>query len=77
MSWKINLNAFIKVKLTEYGKDIYLHRVDEVNTYVGKIVCKPELPKVDENGYTEFQLWEFLNLYGSIWASQIHASVPH
>ena len=22
------------------------------------------LPKVDENGYTEFQLWHFMELYG-------------
>ena len=25
---------------------------------------KPELPKVDENGYTEIQLWEFMYIYG-------------
>ena len=50
---KINLNEFIKVKLTGLGKDIYSHR------YNGEL-----FPKIDENGYTRFQLWDFIQLYG-------------
>lgn len=62
---KININDFIKVKLTDLGKDIFYHRIDEVNEKYGREVLKPRYPKEDENGYTEFQLWDFMSLYGS------------
>lgn len=61
----INLNEPIKVKLTEWGKEIFYHQYDRANEIIGREVCKPSLPKEDENGYTEFQLWEFIELYGT------------
>ena len=61
---RINLNEPIKVKLTDWGKKIFLHQYDRVNKAVGREVCKPEYPTEDENGYTEFQLWRFMELYG-------------
>ena len=61
---RINLNEPIKVKLTAWGKEIYYHQYDRVNKYVGREVCKPKYPTEDENGYTEFQLWCFMELYG-------------
>ena len=61
---RINLNEPIKVKLTDWGKENYYHKYDRVNRIVGKEVCKPKFPKEDENGYTEFQLWCFIELYG-------------
>ena len=60
----INLNDPIKVKLTDWGKEIYYHQYDQTNKFVGKEICKPSFPKEDENGYTEFQLWCFIELYG-------------
>ena len=54
----INLNDRIKVKLNERGKDIYFHQYDK---FVG---ISQTMPKVDENGYTEFQIWRFMELYG-------------
>lgn len=60
----INLNEPIKVKLTDWGKEIYYHQYDRTNKIVGREVCKPKFPKEDENGYTEFQLWCFIELYG-------------
>ena len=62
---KINLNDWIKVKLTDHGKDIFYHRYDDINQSYGKIICKPDYPKVDKDGYTRFQLWQFMQLYGS------------
>ena len=63
----INLNDFVKVKLTDCGKDIYYHRFDTVN----KIIIKrggnpivPHMPKVDSEGKTKIQLWDFIALYG-------------
>lgn len=61
---RINLNEPIKVKLTAWGKEIYYHQYDRVNKFVGREVCKPKYPTEDENGYTEFQLWCFMELYG-------------
>ena len=62
---KININDFIKVKLTDLGKDIFYHKFDEVNAQYGREILRPRYPKEDENGYTEFQLWDFMQLYGS------------
>ena len=61
---RINLNEPIKVKLTEWGKEIYYHQYDKANQIAGREICKPKFPKEDENGYTEFQLWCFIELYG-------------
>ena len=61
---RINLNEPIKVKLTDWGKEIYYHKYDRINQIVGREICKPRFPREDENGYTEFQLWCFIELYG-------------
>lgn len=61
---RINLNEPIKVKLTDWGKEIYYHQYDRTNQIAGKEICKPKFPKEDKNGYTEFQLWCFIELYG-------------
>lgn len=61
---QINLNEPIKVKLTDWGKEIYYHQYDRINQIAGREICKPKFPKEDENGYTEFQLWYFMELYG-------------
>ena len=60
----INLNEPIKVKLTDWGKRIYYHRYDRINRMAGREICKARFPREDENGYTEFQLWCFIELYG-------------
>ena len=61
---RINLNESIKVKLTDWGREIYYHQYDSINRAAGREICKPKFPKEDENGYTEFQLWCFIELYG-------------
>ena len=64
---QLNLNNIIKVKLTDYGKDIFYHQYDELNIFIvgqGGKEIEPRYPDVDENGYSKFQLWSFMNLYG-------------
>ena len=61
---KINLNEIIKVKLTPYGAEIYYKQFDELNKKRGREICKPHMPRIDKDGYTEFQLWHFMELYG-------------
>lgn len=53
---KLNINHVIRVQLTDHGKDIFYHKDDGLNKFFGTEMIKPEYPKVDENGFTEFQL---------------------
>lgn len=59
----VNLNDIIKVKFTDYGRDIYYHRFDEMIAR-GARFLKPRYPRVDEDGYSTIQLWEFMEIFG-------------
>ena len=59
-----NINNIIKVRLTDRGKDIFYHQHDELNDFYGKEILKPRYPDVDEDGFTSFQLWHFMEIYG-------------
>ena len=61
---KINLNEYVKVKLTDLGKDIYYRWYDELNARLGTVIYEPKFPKEDDKGYTYFQLWDFMEIYG-------------
>lgn len=64
---KLNLNSRIKFRLNDYGKDIFYHRFDELNERIvarGGKPLEPYFPKVDEHGFSEFQLWDFIEIYG-------------
>lgn len=64
---QLNLNSIIKVKLTDYGKDKFYHQYDALNTYISSVggkIIEPRYPDVDENGYSKFQLWDFMHVYG-------------
>ena len=65
MNVEINLNDIVRVKLNDYGKEIFYHQFDELNKKSGREVIKPHFPKVDDEGYTKMQLWEFMQIYGS------------
>lgn len=64
-----NINNMIKVKLTEHGKVILgqeeahiTNMLKNLNfSYADNYSSYPE----DEDGYTEFQLWDFMNIFGS------------
>ena len=54
----VNLNEYIKVKLTDKGKEIYKNHYHDIDDeYV------PTLD-VDEEGFCKFQLWEFMQIFG-------------
>lgn len=54
----VNINEYIKVKLTDRGKEIYRNHYHDVdNEYV------PTLD-VDEEGFCKFQLWKFMQIFG-------------
>ena len=55
---EVNLNEVIKVKLTPLGVNIFYHQYDNVPG------IDPIRPQIDEEGYTKFQLWGVMKLYG-------------
>ena len=56
----INLNEYVKVKLTDYG--LKVHRTH----YLVKSAPVYRPPRVDEQGYSKFQLWDLMNIFGSV-----------
>ena len=63
----INLNNFVKFKLTDLGKKVWDHQNDELNEFIagaGAPPLKPRILDVDEEGYMKLQLWEFMNVFG-------------
>jgi hypothetical protein len=48
-----NLNDHVRVKLTNYGKELIANDPDGAYPY-----------SVDEDGWSEFQLWVLMELFG-------------
>lgn len=58
----ININNKIQVKLTDFGKSILDEEVYRLKQASG--VPDNYTPyETDDNGYTEFQLWQFINIF--------------
>lgn len=59
-----NINDCIKVKLTAYGCKIH---IEYYSKYLPKSLMstpKNYVPVIDEEGFTKYQLWEFMNIFG-------------
>ncbi len=54
----INLNEYVKVKLTKYGELMY-------DNYMSSKKYPISL-RFDEQGYSKFQLWDLMNIFGSV-----------
>lgn len=62
-----SMNDFVKVKLTDHGKDIFYHQFDDLNMFIkvqGGKPIEPRMPEVDADGYTRIQLWELMKIFG-------------
>lgn len=61
----INLNEYVKVKLTDYGLAVHYD-----SWYYKEIHIRArfpyKLPRVDEQGYSKFQLWDLMSIFGSV-----------
>lgn len=64
---KFNINHTIKVKLLEKG---YKHLCNEHNKYILDTNNKKTIDdfekEVDEDGFTTFQMWDFMNKFGEV-----------
>lgn len=61
-----NINDEIKVKLTAHGKDILDKDVEDTLSTIKTLISdKTYYPyHVDKDGYIEFQLWDFMRIFG-------------
>lgn len=58
----VNLNSYVKVKLTKFGEEIFSHQYDWA---VGRLQnFERPLPIADEDGYTVIELWRLFEIYG-------------
>lgn len=62
MKIEVNLNDYMYVKLTEHGRA--MHRKHHRDNYE-RFAIEYREPKTDENGISEFQIWEFMQIFGS------------
>lgn len=62
-----NINDKIKVKLTTHGKDILDKDVENILPIIKTCISdKTYYPyHTDNEGYTKFQLWDFMRIFGS------------
>lgn len=62
---KFNVNDSVKVKLTEAGLEELRRQHDELYKRV-PLVGQYRAPKVDAEGYSEFQLWYLMQHFGHL-----------
>lgn len=66
----VNINAMVKVKLTEEGLKILMEQHKELlqslkeKPLVAKGIEEFEFPKTDESGFSEFTLHELMHIFG-------------
>lgn len=53
----VNLNDFVRFKLTDYGKRVY-------DQWFIDLRIKPVELRIDKDGYTKMQLWQFMEIFG-------------
>ena len=69
--FSFNINHIIKVKLTDSGKDILNKHFSKINKYCASLELGytptqyAEEYAEDIDGYIQFQLWDFMNIFGS------------
>lgn len=60
-----NINNYVEIKLTQYGKDILKEKEDKIFTEYPSLKEYLYKYKVNNRGYIKLQLWEVMNLFGS------------
>ena len=61
-----NINYTVKVRLTKFGKELHKKRWEDFWNSVGRLNEFPYTPpKIDPDGYVEFQMWDLMEKFGS------------
>jgi hypothetical protein len=58
---KFNINEYVWVKLNDKGREIYLRSFDCIPLEFRRV----HLPETDSDGYSRFQMWSFMQIFGS------------
>ena len=59
----ISLNDTVRVRLTDYGKTIYRAYTENISEFTHGYIQPSDAP-TDEEGYSRFQLHDFMYLFG-------------
>ena len=60
-----DINSTVKVRLTEYGKELHRKNWESLWTSINRLDEHPyEPPKTDADGYVEFQMWDLMGRLG-------------
>ena len=60
-----NLNDWVRIKLTDHGKAILRANYAEFCSKYPKVRYAFSLPKEDIDGWSDWQLWNLINTFGS------------
>ena len=61
---KFNVNDTVRVRLTDYGRRCLAENYHRLSVSFGAPIHAPN-PKPDADGWTEWQLWELMQEFGS------------
>ena len=61
---RINLNDFVRFKLTARGREIFEHHLDDALKYLPDVDRSKLEEATDFNGYKKMQLHRFMNIFG-------------
>ena len=59
-----NINNYVEIKLTQYGKDILKEKEDKIFTEYPSLKEYLYKYKVNNRGYLKLQLWEVMSIFG-------------
>lgn len=63
-----NLNAYVRVKLTEHGREMLRQRADYINKALHDRGCDARVEyddiAEDADGWSEWQLWDLMHKFG-------------
>ena len=63
---QFNINSTVKVRLTEYGKELHKKQWEDFWSSCGRLKDFPYVPpETNPDGYCEFQLWDLMEKFGS------------
>ena len=62
---KFNMNSYVRVQLTPYGRSILRKDIERRHKYLCKGEYKKYMPKEDADGWSRWQLWRLMNKFGA------------
>lgn len=61
---KLNINQTVRVKLTDFGREILTQRAENLEKLYGFKVRSKPYPEEDAEGYSTWQLWHLMEDLG-------------